>query len=397
MRRYHHGATPAATSNVTGDRTGRSDRIAEIDALRGFALLGILVANIVYFASGYPAHLAADPTYASRLDSATMWLTAFLIDTKFYLLFSFLFGYSFTLQIDSAARADARFTPRFLRRLGALFVLGVLHAVLLFHGDILTTYALLGLILLALRKVSTTAALVSALMLTVAVAVIVLLVGNPVAADSAATLIEGARTTDAFRGGPGSVVAEHLRLVPAQLVSNAGQAALALSAFLVGLAAGRHRVLSDLDRYVHLLRRIQWFGYPVGLAGALVFASGGGTRNAGTLAVGLLTAPLLAAAYGASTLQLVHSRTGTRLARSFAAAGRMALTNYIGQSVICVLVFTGCGFGLAGRIAPPLVILIAFAIFGSQLVTSTWWMSRHRYGPLEWILRFVTYARRPSP
>ncbi|WP_433599182.1 DUF418 domain-containing protein [Nocardia sp. CA-135953] len=394
MWRYD-GRTPTADSKVTGVRA--VDRIAEIDALRGFALFGILLANIVFFASGYPAHLAADPAYASRLDSAATWLIAFLIDTKFYLLFSFLFGYSFTLQIDSAARADARFTPRFLRRLGGLFVLGILHAVLLFHGDILTTYALLGLILLTFRKVSTTVALASALMLTVAVAVTVLLAGNPVAVDSTAALIEGARTTDAFRGGPGSVIAEHLRLVPAQLASNAGQAPLALSAFLVGLAAGRGRVLSDLDRYAHLLRRIQWIGYPVGLAGALVFASGGGTRNTGTLAVGLLTAPLLAAAYGASALLLLRSRMGSRPVRGLAAAGRMALSNYVGQSVICVLVFTGCGFGLVGRIAPSLVILVAFAIFGCQLAMSAWWMGRHRYGPLEWVLRVITYARRPSP
>ncbi|MFD1050261.1 DUF418 domain-containing protein, partial [Kibdelosporangium lantanae] len=139
---------------VTLDHRAAPTRLTDVDALRGFALLGILIANIAFFASGYPAHLATDPAHSSWLDNGTEWAVRFFVDTKFYLLFSFLFGYSFTLQLDSAARASAAFTPRFLRRLGGLFVLGVLHAVLLFHGDILTTYAVLGLVLLAVKGIS---------------------------------------------------------------------------------------------------------------------------------------------------------------------------------------------------------------------------------------------------
>jgi uncharacterized protein len=371
-------------------------RLTDVDALRGFALLGILIANIAFFASGYPAHLAADPAHSSWLDNTIEWLVRFFVDTKFYLLFSFLFGYSFTLQLDSAARAGASFAPRFLRRLGGLFVLGVLHAILLFHGDILTTYAVLGLVLLARKGLSPRTAVLSAVLITCVVVATVLLTGNPLTTDPAVALADGARTTEAFRGGLSSVIAEHLRLIPAQLASAAGQAPLALSAFLVGLAAGRRRVLAEIDRHAVALRRIQQVGYPVGFADAAVFAFGGGTANTATLAVGLLTAPLLAAAYAASALRFFRSGRGAQVARALASPGRMALTNYLGQSLVCVLLFTGCGFALVGRLDPPLVLLVALVIFLGQIVISAWWLRRHHHGPVEWALRAATYWRSPG-
>lgn len=104
-----------------------STRIQDVDALRGFALLGILIVNITFAASGFPIHLAKDPAYDSWLDHSVHWLSSAFVDMKFYLLFSFLFGYSFQLQIEAAQRAGAAFKPRMLRRLGGLFVLGALH------------------------------------------------------------------------------------------------------------------------------------------------------------------------------------------------------------------------------------------------------------------------------
>jgi uncharacterized protein len=104
-------------------------RIADIDALRGFALFGILMVNITYLASAYRGTGLEDPGFDSPADRAVRFLLAMLFEAKSYLLFSFLFGYSFTLQMESAERGGARFAPRFLRRLAALFVLGAFHAV----------------------------------------------------------------------------------------------------------------------------------------------------------------------------------------------------------------------------------------------------------------------------
>ncbi|RAO08127.1 DUF418 domain-containing protein [Micromonospora noduli] len=371
-------------------------RINVVDALRGVALLLILLVNVSYFSSGYAFQLVSDPSYGA-VDRLVAGAVELLFAMKAYLLFSFLFGYSFTLQLDSAARRGAVFGRSFLRRLTGLFVLGALHAVLLFHGDILTTYALLGLVLLAVRRIEPRSALTAAAIIVGVVAFLVGLaavLGAAVVPDQAAAVTAGARSTEALRGGLGDVVLEHLRSLPAMLGALAVQGPLAFAAFLVGLAAGKHRMLAAAHTHENLLRRCERVGYPVGLAGATVFAIGGGTANMTGLMVSILTAPFLAAAYAATLLRLFTRRP--RVADALAPAGRMALTNYLGQSLICVLVFTGVGLGLAGHTSPAQTLLIALTIFVAQVAASYWWMRRFRYGPFEWALRGWTHSRRPA-
>jgi uncharacterized protein len=127
----------------------------------------------------------------------------------------------------------------------------------------------------------------------------------------------------------------------------------------------------------------------------VVFASGGGTANLTGLTAGVLTAPLLAAAYAATALQFFQTNRGRRVVALLAPAGRMSLSNYLGQSLLCVLVFTGVGLGLAGTIAPAVVLLIAVSIYAAQLAVSAAWMARFRYGPTEWLLRAWTEGRWP--
>lgn len=389
--------TPPTSRSV--DRPSDT-RILDVDALRGLALLGILLINIAYFASGHAFHLVADPSHAGWLDRSVSWLVEATLTMKAYLLFSFLFGYSFTLQMDSAARRATAFGPRFRRRLAGLFVIGALHAVLLFQGDILTTYALLGLVLFAMRRVATrTALLVAATLVGVVAAAVAFAAtaGVELVPDPVAALAEAERSTAALRGGPASVVAEHLRSLPAMFGALAIQGPLALSAFLVGLAAGRHRILSDVPRHDHLLRRLQQVGYPVGLAGGVIFACGGGTANLTGLLVSVLTAPLLAAAYAATALRCFHTPSGRLVARAVAPAGRMSLTNYLGQSVLGVLIFTGVGLRLAGTVGPATVLLVALGIYAGQLLFSAAWLARVSHGPAEWVLRMWTEWRWMRP
>jgi uncharacterized protein len=378
-------------------------RLVDVDALRGFALFGILVVNIAFFATAYPWHGVEDPAFMSALDKGVRWTVALLFELKFYLLFSFLFGYSFTLQLDSTARHGAAFTPRFLRRLAGLFVLGAVHAVLLFHGDILTTYAVLGLVLLAVRRSRPRSALIAAGVLLAVITTFMMLAGLSGAAlttDPAAAVAEGQQSTAALEGSPGSVIAEHLRAMPQMLAGLASlQAPTAMAAFLVGLAAGKRRLLADAGRrYRRGLWVVQVVGYPVGLAGAVFLASTGGTTGLNMFAVGttVLTAPLLTAAYIATLLQAFHTRPGRRLAAALAPAGRMALTNYLTQSLVCALIFTGWGLGLVGDVAPLTAVLLAIGIFLVQLLASARWLARHPYGPVEWALRAVTNAARPA-
>ena len=218
--------------------------------------------------------------------------------------------------------------------------------------------------------------------------------GAAVVPDQAAAVTAGAASTEALRGGLGDVVLEHLRSLPAMLGALAVQGPLAFAAFLVGLAAGKHRMLAAAHTHENLLRRCERVGYPVGLAGATVFAIGGGTANMTALMVSIVTAPFLAAAYAATLLRLFTRRP--RVADALAPAGRMALTNYLGQSLLCVLVFTGVGLGLAGHTSPAQTLLVALTIFVAQVAASYWWMRRFRYGPFEWALRAWTHSRRPA-
>ncbi|MFE5946012.1 DUF418 domain-containing protein [Streptomyces sp. NPDC056480] len=380
---------------------GSGARLAHVDALRGFALFGILVVNIGYLASTYHGVGLAEPGFDSPLDGAVRWFGAVFFEAKFFLLFSFLFGYGFTLQLASAERGGVRFAPRFLRRLAGLFVLGALHAVLLYPGDILTTYAVLGLILLAAHRVRPRAAVRTAVILLSVTAALYLLLawGVHLTGDAGAdpgAAAEAERAMRELRGGPGAVIGENLgQLSGFVFVLVLFQAPAALAAFFLGFAAGRVRALGDLARHRRALVRLQWAGFTVGLLGAVVYAHAnlaapGGAYQALAVAVDVLTAPLLAAAYAATVLRLTQGRFGKRTVSVLGPVGSMTLTCYLAQSLVCALLFTGYGAGLVGRVPPPGVLAIAVALFAVQVVVSRWWLRRHRYGPVEWLLRAWT-------
>ncbi|MEU7729725.1 DUF418 domain-containing protein [Streptomyces sp. NPDC040724] len=402
-------STRPTTGPTTGPPAGAvaPRRLSDVDALRGFALWGILLVNITFMASGYRGTGVDDPAFGSALDTTVRFLTEVFLEAKFYLLFSFLFGYSFTLQIASAQRDGAAFLPRFLRRCAGLFILGLCHAVLLFPGDILTTYAVLGLVLLAVHRIRPRTAVRAAVVLFTVTAVGYLLLAWALAAaggggiDAAAVTEQGRQATEALRGDAASVIGAHLRQLPDVVFMLAFfQAPAAFAAFLLGLAAGKRGVLNDLARHTPFLRRLQWAGFTVGIAGGLVWAHAsqgysGTAYQLVAVAVDVVTAPLLAAAYAATVLRTLAGPRGRRLTAVLAPAGRMTLTNYLTQSLVLAFVFTGFGAALVGRVAPALVTLTALALFAVQLVFSHWWLARHPYGPVEWALRAVTLARRP--
>ncbi|MGW0805657.1 DUF418 domain-containing protein [Nonomuraea sp. NPDC002799] len=378
-------------------------RIASVDALRGFALLGILLVNIAFLASGFRMAGLAEPAFDSSLDWGVRWVVTLFAENKFYLLFSFLFGYSFTLQLDSAARQGRPFVPMFLRRVAGLLLLGLAHAVLLFPGDILTTYAAVGVALLIFHRITPKTAMLLAVALTALLALGFVLLALLAASglDMSGTLAdnaqEAAQSRTALGGGVWQIVGEHLRKLSLIIVARVVfQGPAVLAACLIGLAVGKLGALRDVRAYTGTLRRIQWAGFTIGLAGAFVYtmsAWGAGVHKFWGEAVDLVTAPLLAAAYAATFLRLLPHLP--RLARALAAPGRMALSNYLAQSLICALIFTGYGLSLVDRVSPPAEVLIALAIFAAQVLYSHWWLQRHRYGPVEWLLRSLTYWRNP--
>ncbi|MER5487442.1 DUF418 domain-containing protein [Streptomyces sp. NPDC002812] len=402
-----HAEQPVHAEQPEHVRAGRPVRIPEVDALRGFALLGILLVNALMMAGPYGTGGVVDPD-ASALDRAAEGLVQTFAVGKFYLMFSFLFGYSFTLQQASAARDGARAVPRMLRRSFGLLVLGVLHAVLLYTGDILMTYALIGLVLVAARDCAPRAALVAARIVYGCASGLLLLLGlgslflsDAETAEADAGLTAGfAGLVADYRGDAASVVRANLEQLPDALLAVPMMGGFVLAAFLTGLYCGKLRLLADLGQDRARLRRLCVLGTAVGLPGSLFMAvaAGGALGPRWTLlgtVVGMVTAPALTAAYVCGLLLFMRTARGARTAALLAPAGRMALTNYLSQSLVMALVFTAYGLALYDRLGAAVVVPGALALYGAQLALSKYLMARHRYGPVEWLLRAVTLARLP--
>ena len=387
-------------SHSRSNRTVASGRVDDIDALRGIALLGILVVNITFMASAYPGNLVEDPAFSTPIDDVARFTVAALFSMKFYLLFSFLFGYSFVLQLESARRAGRAFVPRMLRRLGGLFVLGTLSLVL-FSGDILSTYAVVGLILLAMHRVRDTVALRSAAVIFAAVLVsfitsALFLDRSAFVPGHAEALANAEAQTQTMLGSFSGLVRQNLDGLEFMLIQSASlQAPTALAMFLLGMVAARRHLFADLAERTSLLRRVQLVGYPVGLAGGFAYAALGAHADTLAAAISVATSPFLIAAYVATLVRLLHSPRLPWLRPALAPAGRLALTNYLAHAVIGFVLFTGVGLGVAGRVSPPLLVLLAVVVFVAQVVASAWWLQQHRYGPAEYLLRVVTHGGRP--
>lgn len=379
-------------------------RLLNVDALRGFALFGILAVNIWAFADPYYASPSSNPTFDSGLDHGVRLVVALLFETKFYLLFSFLFGYSFTLQMAAAERAGTAFVPRMLRRQGALLVIGLVHGAVLYYGEILSTYAILGLVLLACRGMSPARAIRVGIGLVLVVGVVWMLLGLAQLAegDAGGTLSsEVTAKAVGFGGDAAATLGFHAGHLPSTLAAVAAlQAPSAMAMFLFGFAAGRLRVFADLDRYRPLMRRILLLGLPVGLAGAVAYAlaaayAPGGGLETFAFGLGQLTAPGLSASYVVAALLLFRTVRGGRIEWALASMGRIALTNYLLQSVVLGVLFTGYGLGLVDRLSPLVVLAVVPVVFLCQAEMSRWWLRGHRYGPAEWVLRAATLAAVP--
>ena len=381
---------------------GAAERIALIDVLRGFALFGILVVNMASFKSAALASQVA----ATLPDQAATWLISFGFQTKFYVLFSFLFGYGLSVQMVRAAVRGTSLVPPFLRRLLGLLLLGFAHAALLYTGDILVTYAILGTILLLLRNAAdatllrTAATLITATVLMLAVGGIALAIIGP-AADAVDQASETARIVAAFRGTPTNIIGQRLREYPGILAfALFGQGPTALAMFLIGLWAGRRRLLERVEDNLPLLRRARSLGLVVGSAGGVAWATYrvvNGFDFSGPFllasAVNFATAPFLTAAFAATLTLLYRAPRWRRWLAPLAPVGRMALSNYLLQSLVGAFVFTGYGLGLFGRVGAAAGLVLSVAIYAAQLPLSAWWLRRFAFGPAEWLLRSFTYAR----
>lgn len=371
-------------------------RILAADALRGLALLGICMVNAWYYADPLGVSGAPSPVTDSAAGDAVRFVIGLLFEGKFYPLFAFLFGYSVVLMLDAAARRGDDAERAMRRRLWGLFVIGVVHGLVLWPGDILTTYAILGFVLLAWApRHPVRAALALIALATVMWAALGL------AWDSVDLGEDAVATIANYRGTPWTVFAEHAgTYLGIGITVLIGQGPTALAMMLLGRAAAERGVLADPAAHARTLGRLVRVGLPIGLGGSLAYAvlmQGDGGAGADAVAFAMLaaTGPVLTGAYVALALAWFERPLGGAVERWLAPAGRMALTNYVLQSVLLALIFTAYGFALVGELSAPAVAGVVCAIFAAQLVVSRWWMRTHHHGPLEWLLRAWTYGRLP--
>lgn len=370
------------------------------DELRGFALLGIVVVNAPFL--GISGLGFTEASVAATGDRLAALLTVALAQAKFYLLFAFLFGYSMSFLVRTD---DAGSRMRFLRRLLGLAVLGVLHSIGLFVGDILLLYGLLGTALLLLRTWSVAALLRFAAAVGVLwVVVLGLLVVSSMDTSQNAFVAARVAAFDAamVSGTFGQAAAARLEFWPmAWALIGLLNGLPVLAMFALGLLAGRQRLLADPDPQAPMWRRGRRLGtalgLPVALVGAWLSVGPGaqlgmnGLRETLGVVLGFVSAPLLSWAYVGWLLRWRQGRLDGL--RWFRPAGRMSLSGYLGESLLLSLLFCGYGAGLFGQLGAAAVAVLGLLVWGAlDLLAHV--MERHAArGPAEWLLRWISGPR----
>jgi uncharacterized protein len=391
-----------------------SERLEVLDVLRGLAVGGILIGNMQWF-SGYgmmPPELASG---APIHDQITTFLVHFFIEGKFYSIFSFLFGFGFAMQIARAAERGDTNASLFKRRLVWLLVIGLLHAYLVWAGDILSIYALMGFVLLLFRKKSERSLIKWAgIMIVIPIFTALLLyilfvsfVSPETLAQLAAGQLDNWRqmVTTVQQGTYYRLMTDfNLDYIAGRYAGLIIQMRLPkiLAMFLFGLYAYRKGVFQNPSAHGPFIRRVMVYGLALGVIGNLMMAALAGNESpfppslSGWFGVigYAFGVPALALGIAALVLTLWQSTAWKKVLEVFAPVGRMALTNYLMQSIVCVTIFYGYGFGLFGTVGALKATSIALVIFAAQIVLSSVWLSYFRYGPMEWIWRQLTYRRR---
>ncbi|MCS6848519.1 MAG: DUF418 domain-containing protein [Anaerolineae bacterium] len=394
--------------------TTASERIDVLDILRGFALLGILAVNMAIFSFPLISQFIGTPRGDGALDRVAEFLVTWLATSKFYPLFAFLFGLGMTLQmerIQAAGGGPARFI---VRRLLVLMIFGLIHALLIWNGDVLFIYAITGLVLVLFRNVPPRNLLIWAGVL-IAIPVVFNLGSVVLGALSAGASAEGMRVFDDLtqdlerraletyaRGTWGQIFvwrAIEWLITLALFLFNSWLQILAL--FLIGMYFAKRQIFQHLDEHLPLFRRGLRIGLGVGLPANFVVAwiAHVGERDLASPLFGLwavlllVFGPVLTFGYISAFVLLARQAAWHKRFAPLAAAGRMALSNYIMQSVVCTLIFYSYGLGLFGQVGAFAGLLLSVAIWLIQLPVSVAWLSRFRFGPLEWLWRTLTYGK----
>jgi uncharacterized protein len=421
-------AEPVATEETAKGETRPVDlteRVALLDVLRGFALGGVFVSNMFVWQSGrifLPFEQIKAAMAASRLDMITGVVANAFVAGKFITIFSILFGLGFSVQLG---RADARGThggKLHARRMAAMFLLGVTHLLAVWYGDILSLYAVVGIFLLLFYRRRDRTILVWALVLAFVVptlwrlgeSYIPRLLHSKEELEAAMKLRMQQGNEFGAKASADIASGSYLALVRANWASQRhfflqwhliGFHFGLLGNFLLGFWLGRRRVFQDVPAFRRLFRHLLGWGIAFGLLGngfrrvvGYLFMTNRLTPGNQLVEIVSPFADVLgtygfAAAYVAA-IALLFQRPGWRRVLSvLAPAGQMALTNYLLQSVLGLIVFSGLGFGLLGKVRAFWCFTIPMGLFVLEIAWSHVWLRYFRFGPAEWVWRSLTYGK----
>lgn len=392
------------------------ERIEILDILRGWAIFGMLFVNMSDMPGKWPG----------TADRITFYLIEVFATSKFYTLFSFLFGLGLFLQMTRAEARGAPFVPVYIRRLLILLLIGLAHF-LLGERDILMDYAVLGFLLLLFRTSSPRTLVVAAFLITsiflVRYAVVEGLHERRLADPQTAqqTIREdGKRRAERIamqeqnlrvyaQGSLKEIVAQSAHILVwrysalelRELRRYVFSLGYVFPLFLLGLYAGRRRILENIPAHLPFIRKVMWWGLGLGLPATVASVVRWELSNPAwpylteqladlLWAVG---APALCFFYASAIILFVQRPAWKERLGPLAAVGQMALSNYLFHSLVFVFIFYSYGLGLYGKVGPLGGVVLAVPIFAVQLPLSVWWMRRFRFGPVEWLWRTLTYGK----
>lgn len=384
-----------------------------LDVLRGFAILGICMANFPEFSLySFLSSGAKEAMPSYSFDIGTSYILSIFIDGKFYTIFSLLFGIGFSIILSNNASRGINGLPVFYRRMLILAIIGFAHLMLVWSGDILMLYALVGMTLPLCIRLSDRTILKFALFFLF-VPVIIDSICEIAALQPSAALVGWQWNYCGKYGITENNFAYWLRDASTYsdvfkfLVQGAFERMSefvdgnryfkVLGLFLIGYYIGRNRLYAELNSIQPILKKFALTGLFIGLPLSVVYAWS--SINGHPLGNGLhsllyfLSVYITSFGYIAIICILYTRFKGLKLWTFFAAPGRMALTNYIGQSFIGMLLFYGIGFGLGTTLGISSVELIVLCVYIFEVLFSFLWLSIFRFGPLEWIWRCLTYRK----
>ncbi|MCP4570660.1 MAG: DUF418 domain-containing protein [FCB group bacterium] len=415
---------------------GTSDRFASVDMLRGFALLGILVINIITMA--LPDMALNNPTIAggdTGLDLATWGVADILFFQKFMSIFSMLFGAGLILMFNRAEGSGVEFRKIYYRRLRWLLIIGLIHAYFIWWGDILVFYALVGLILYPLRRVSPRWLIVPAIIMILVASSLYFGIGrffeyaSETAADAQVALNADetldteqemmqkmwkemsrdlmpspeyiAQEIETQRGGyAGIFISRAEKVIMLQTAGLVMFIAWFIGGMmLLGMALMKLGVFSG-ERSTRFYKTMMVIGYGAGLPFVIYGAYRLIVADFNILVeftvsgpITYVFSPLVALGHVGAVMLAYKNGFLPKLQARLAAVGRMALTNYLMHSIVMTTIFYGYGLGQFNRFSRFELLGFVFSMWALQLYLSPWWLKRFRFGPVEWLWRTVTYRK----